>query len=111
MGGSEWLARQAGIDGVDILSVCTGIFICGAAGILKGKSICGPRAMQDRIKEKNFGQASLKGLKLRWTRDGNFWSCGTSVMRLRYPYPYLHTRVPILSLSLSLFLWSAVMYV
>ncbi|KAI0512459.1 class I glutamine amidotransferase-like protein [Xylaria bambusicola] len=75
-GASDWLARQGATEGVDILSVCTGIFTCGAAGLLKGKSICGPRSMQDRIKAKNFGQKSLRGSELRWIQDGNFWSCG-----------------------------------
>ncbi|KAI1368646.1 class I glutamine amidotransferase-like protein [Xylaria arbuscula] len=75
-GASEWLARQGATEGVDVLSVCTGIFTCGAAGLLKGKNVCGPRSAQDKIREKNFGQASLKGLELRWIQDGNFWSCG-----------------------------------
>ncbi|KAK5637499.1 hypothetical protein RRF57_013214 [Xylaria bambusicola] len=75
-GASKWLARQGATEGVDILSVCTGIFACGAAGLLKGKNICGPRSMQDRIKEKNFGQKALRGSELRWIQDGNFWSCG-----------------------------------
>ncbi|KAJ3491163.1 hypothetical protein NLG97_g5642 [Lecanicillium saksenae] len=38
----EWLRQQASTDGVDILCICTGIFLCGAAGILDGKRASGP---------------------------------------------------------------------
>ncbi|KAI1813979.1 ThiJ/PfpI family protein [Poronia punctata] len=69
----------------DILSVCTGIFICGEAGLLerkegkgKGKErvkACGPRGMQD-VLEKKFPEAEFVGGRVRWWRDGRFWSCG-----------------------------------
>ncbi|TGJ85076.1 hypothetical protein E0Z10_g3689 [Xylaria hypoxylon] len=75
-GALEWLSKQGATEGVDILSVCTGIFLCGAAGLLKGRNICGPRAMQDAIKEKGYAPASMKGHELRWIQDGNFWSSG-----------------------------------
>ncbi|KAI1173864.1 class I glutamine amidotransferase-like protein [Nemania sp. FL0916] len=75
-GALEWLAKQAATDGVDVLSVCTGIFLCGAAGLLKGKDVCGPRAMQDLIRGMGYGEKSLKGDELRWLQDGNFWSSG-----------------------------------
>ncbi|KAI1734232.1 class I glutamine amidotransferase-like protein [Xylaria scruposa] len=72
----EWLRQQGATEGVDILSVCTGIFLCGAAGLLKGKSVCGPRGMQEELKQKGFGPKSMRGHELRWIQDGNFWSSG-----------------------------------
>ncbi|KAI1420618.1 class I glutamine amidotransferase-like protein [Xylaria sp. FL1777] len=75
-GATEWLSKQAATEGVDILSVCTGIFLCGVAGLLKGKNVCGPRALQGALKERGFGPASMKGHELRWIQDGNFWSSG-----------------------------------
>ncbi|KAF3015645.1 hypothetical protein E8E14_011644 [Neopestalotiopsis sp. 37M] len=82
----EWLRQQAEcptnnlltqiLGLADILSVCTGIFICGYAGLLNGRTVCGPRALQDTIKEK-FGEDIVqKGTELRWVQSGNFWSSG-----------------------------------
>ncbi|KAI8632171.1 class I glutamine amidotransferase-like protein [Xylariaceae sp. FL1651] len=75
-GAVDWLRRQGATDGVDVLSVCTGIFLCGAAGLLKGRDVCGPRGMQDLLKERGHEPKSLRGHELRWIRDGNFWSSG-----------------------------------
>ncbi|KAI0848896.1 class I glutamine amidotransferase-like protein [Daldinia vernicosa] len=72
----EWLSAQADTPGVDILSVCTGIFICGEAGLLRGKRACGPRALQDMIRQRGFGEKELIGDKYRWVQDGNLWSGG-----------------------------------
>ncbi|KAK6226712.1 ThiJ/PfpI family protein [Colletotrichum tabaci] len=59
----------------DVLSVCTGVFLCGAAGLLKEKTVCGPRGIQDLLR-KRFPETEFVGEKYRWYRDGNFWSCG-----------------------------------
>ncbi|KAK0631842.1 ThiJ/PfpI family protein [Immersiella caudata] len=71
----DWLAAHAARKETDILSVCTGIFVCGEAGILRGKKVCGPRSMQTQLKAK-FEGATWFGDSLRWIQDGNFWSCG-----------------------------------
>ena len=71
-----WLrAHGERTDTTDILSVCTGIFLCGEAGLLDGKQASGPRWMQDQIKQK-FPKAKLVGDELRYIQDGNLWSCG-----------------------------------
>jgi len=70
----DWLAAHAARKETDILSVCTGIFICGEAGLLKGKKACGPRGMQAQLRAK-FGGVTWLGEDLRWIQDGNFWSC------------------------------------
>ncbi|KAI1157166.1 class I glutamine amidotransferase-like protein [Nemania diffusa] len=75
-GAVEWLAKQGATEGVDILSVCTGIVLCGAAGLLKGREICGPRGMQDILKQQGYEAKSMRGHELRWVQDGNFWSSG-----------------------------------
>ncbi|KAI1804995.1 class I glutamine amidotransferase-like protein [Daldinia bambusicola] len=75
-GALDWLRRQGETPGVDILSVCTGIFVCGEAGLVKGKTVCGPRALQDMIRQRGFGERELVGDKYRWVQDGNFWSAG-----------------------------------
>ncbi|KAI1828484.1 class I glutamine amidotransferase-like protein [Xylaria intraflava] len=75
-GAVDWLRRQGTTEGVDILSVCTGIFLCGAAGLLKGKTICGPRGGQELIKQRGFEPKCMRGHELRWIQDGNLWSSG-----------------------------------
>ncbi|KAF9075687.1 ThiJ/PfpI family protein [Rhodocollybia butyracea] len=72
----DWLKKQSETKGTDILSVCTGIFICGEAGLLKGRTVCGPRGMQDLISKKYGKDIVQKGTELRWVQDGNFWSSG-----------------------------------
>ncbi|SPQ17841.1 e8fd80f6-715d-48da-bd18-63d5428cde73 [Thermothielavioides terrestris] len=51
----EWLAAHAARPETDILCVCTGIYLCGAAGLLKGKKACGPRALQGDLAKKFEG--------------------------------------------------------
>lgn len=83
-GGLKWLARHAATEGVDILSVCTGAFICAAAGIADGKLFSGPRGLQADLK-KNHPAIKLVGDDHRWVRDGNLWSSG------EYDCVYLHS--------------------
>lgn len=72
-----WLAQQAATPGVDVLSICTGIFLCLDAGILKGKKVSGPRDTK-RIWGKRFDgkDVHLVGDEYRWWRDGSLWSSG-----------------------------------
>lgn len=72
---TDWLAAHAARPETDILSVCTGIYLCGAAGLLKGKKACGPRGLQGQLAKK-FDGVEWLGEKLRWVQDGNFWSSG-----------------------------------
>ena len=74
--------------GTDVLSVCTGIYWCGAAGILDGRQSSGPRGLQDDLKKK-FPKVKLVGDNHRWTRDGNFWSSG----EFHYPGPEVYLSV------------------
>ncbi|KAI3325063.1 ThiJ/PfpI family protein [Xylariaceae sp. AK1471] len=71
----DFLQAHSKCETTDVLSVCTGIFLCGAAGLLDGRTACGPRGMQDIIRQKH-PTAKLVGDKYRWIQDGNFWSCG-----------------------------------
>ncbi|KAH8881362.1 ThiJ/PfpI family protein [Thozetella sp. PMI_491] len=72
---TSWLADQAAHPDTDILCVCTGIFLCGEAGLLKGRRVCGPRGLQNQLRVK-FEGATWLGEELRWVQDGNFWSSG-----------------------------------
>lgn len=87
----------------DVLSVCTGAFLCGAAGILEGKKVCGPRGLQDVLK-KRFPGARFVGDEFRWCRDGNFWSCGMSFFFSFFFLPPLLFS-PFLPFFLSFFLY------
>lgn len=68
--------RKNGEKMTDVLSICTGIYLCGEAGILKGKTVCGPRGLQEDIRKRGYGENELVGDRYRWWRDGNIWSCG-----------------------------------
>ncbi|KUI67294.1 Isonitrile hydratase [Cytospora mali] len=71
-----WLRQQSDAAGTDILSVCTGLFICGAAGLLDGgRRACGPRGLQAELRGR-YPRCELVGGALRWVRDGNLWSSG-----------------------------------
>lgn len=74
-GGLQWLKKQFETEGVDVLSVCSGILICGAAGILDGRKASGPRGIQDQIR-KQYPGVTLVGDHYRWVQDGNLWSSG-----------------------------------
>jgi transcriptional regulator GlxA family with amidase domain len=77
-GGLEWLKKQSEVPNVDVLSICTGIFLCAAAGVAEGKSASGPRGMQDVLKAR-FPGVKFVGEGQRWVQDGNFWSSGMSL--------------------------------
>jgi len=74
---TDWLRQQGQAEDTDIICVCTGILLCGAAGLLEGRRASGPRGLQDMIKKK-FPNVKLVGQEYRWVQDGNFWSSGTS---------------------------------
>ncbi|KAK5627173.1 hypothetical protein RRF57_002888 [Xylaria bambusicola] len=71
----DFLQAHSRCETTDVLSVCTGIFLCGAAGLLDGRTACGPRGLQDVIQKKH-PTVKLVGEKYRWIQDGNFWSSG-----------------------------------
>ncbi len=73
---TDWLAGHGAQKETDILSVCTGIYLCGEAGLLRGKRVCGPRGLQKQLKAK-FDGVEWLGDELRWLQDGNLWSSGT----------------------------------
>ncbi|KAK3335378.1 ThiJ/PfpI family protein [Cercophora scortea] len=101
----EWLVKQAARKETDILSVCTGIILCGQAGILKGKTASGPRGLQSQLR-KSFEDVNWVGDDMRWVQDGNLWSCGgiTSGNDLvgAYARQSRHFPSPIVELGLKL---------
>ncbi|EAQ93649.1 hypothetical protein CHGG_01884 [Chaetomium globosum CBS 148.51] len=70
---TDWLAAHAARAETDILSVCTGIYLCGAAGLLRGRKACGPRNLQGDLAKK-FEGVQWVGEEMRWVKDGNLWS-------------------------------------
>ena len=68
--------------GTVVMSVCTGIFVVGMAGILDGKKATGPRGLLGGLKGK-FPGAEWEDR--RWTSDGNVWTSGEPFSPLCYP--------------------------
>ena len=60
-------------SGMDVLTVCTGVYVAGPAGILKGRRATGPRALVPELKKK-FPEAVW--VDKRWVSDGNLWNSG-----------------------------------
>lgn len=75
-GAVDWLRRQGEVETTDILSVCTGIFVCGEACLLRSRTACGPRGLQVEIRDRFGPNNVLRGTELRWVQDGRFWSSG-----------------------------------
>ncbi|KAI0152620.1 ThiJ/PfpI family protein [Xylariaceae sp. FL1272] len=72
----DFLRAHSEAPSTDVLSICTGIFLCGVAGLLDGgRTACGPRGLQDIVRKKHPG-VKLVGEKYRWIQDGNLWSSG-----------------------------------
>ncbi|KAH9221466.1 PfpI endopeptidase-like protein [Leptodontidium sp. 2 PMI_412] len=61
-------------EGVDILCICTGAYILGQSGILKGKNASGPRALVPALGKK-FPDVNWVDDK-RWVKDGHIWTSG-----------------------------------
>lgn len=76
----SWIRQQGTNPGTDILSVCTGIYLCGATGLLGRRRVCGPRALQSEL-NKMYPKAEFVCERLRRVREGNFCS-GVMVWQL-----------------------------
>ena len=61
--------------GTVVMTVCTGAFVAGPAGVLDGKRATGPRALLGELRGK-FPKATWEDK--RWTHDGNIWTSGRS---------------------------------
>ncbi|KAF2008094.1 class I glutamine amidotransferase-like protein [Amniculicola lignicola CBS 123094] len=59
--------------GVDLLTVCTGVFVAGFAGVLEGKRATGTRGVMD-VLGKTF--PGVKWVDRRYTNDGRIWTAG-----------------------------------
>ena len=66
-------------SGTDVLSVCTGVFPAGHAGLLKGRKATGPRMLLTDL-NKRFPEAIWEDK--RWVSDGNFWASGKSTFSI-----------------------------
>lgn len=74
-GALGWLRAQFDTVGVDVLSICSGIFVCAAAGITENKKVCGPRGLGLKLRAQ-FPKVTPAPRNMRWIQQGNFWSSG-----------------------------------
>ncbi|PSN72221.1 ThiJ/PfpI family protein [Corynespora cassiicola Philippines] len=68
----EFVRKQVSA-GVDLITVCTGGFVAGYAGVLDGKVATGTRGVMDLL-EKEFPK--VKWVDKRYVRDGRVWTSG-----------------------------------
>ncbi|MCJ1475380.1 hypothetical protein MMC13_004042 [Lambiella insularis] len=62
--------REHAAQGTVVMTVCTGAYLAGYAGILDGKQATGPRSLLPDLKSK-FPRATWE--ERRWTSQGNVW--------------------------------------
>jgi transcriptional regulator GlxA family with amidase domain len=67
--------------GVDLLTICTGIFVAAAAGVLDGKHASGPRGLTDILTKSH---PKVKWEDKRWWNDGRVWTSG--MLPLSFPF-------------------------
>ncbi|KAF6812288.1 ThiJ/PfpI family protein [Colletotrichum plurivorum] len=72
----DFLRDHLADDSTDVLVGSTGVYLCGDAGVLRGKSVAGPRALQDDLKARYEG-VDFVGDRFRWVQDGRLWSGGS----------------------------------
>lgn len=65
-------------SGVDLLTICSGVFVAGYAGVLDGKRATGTRGVQDML-EKDFPR--VKWEDKRYINDGKIWTSGRRARR------------------------------
>lgn len=58
-----------------ILSICTGAFVIGYAGIVKGREVTAPRLLIPEMRRR-FPEAKIWDDSVRVARDGNLWTSG-----------------------------------
>ena len=68
--------RAHAAAGAVVMSVCTGAFVAGHAGVLDGRQATGPRALLGELRKK-FPKATWHDK--RWVQDGKVWTSGTSL--------------------------------
>jgi putative intracellular protease/amidase len=61
--------------GTPILSICTGAFVIGYAGITRGREVTAPRLLIPEMKRR-FPEAKVWDDSVRVARDGNLWTSG-----------------------------------
>jgi transcriptional regulator GlxA family with amidase domain len=59
--------------GVDLLTICTGIFVAAAAGVLDGKHATGSRGVIEMLVK---SYPKVKWEDKRWWNDGRVWTSG-----------------------------------
>ncbi|TAQ88219.1 Peptidylprolyl isomerase [Chlorociboria aeruginascens] len=84
--------KGKGGEMADILSICTGCFILGQSGVLKGKRASGPRAIIPTLRKK-FPDTVWVDDK-RWVIDGNIWSSGGITNGQEMVAAYLREKLP-----------------
>lgn len=75
----DFLRGHVADDSTDVLVGSTGVYLGGDAGVLRGKGVAGPRALQDDLKARYEG-VDFVGDRFRWVQDGRLWSGGKIVV-------------------------------
>ena len=81
----KFVRAHAEKDGCVVMTICTGVYVAGHAGILNGRTATGPRGLLITGElQKKFPE--VKWIDKRWVKDGDVWCSGTLLLlNSRYP--------------------------
>ncbi|KAF2742348.1 class I glutamine amidotransferase-like protein [Sporormia fimetaria CBS 119925] len=77
--------------GVELMTVCSGVFVAGYAGVLDGRKATGTRGVMNML-EKEF--PNVTWVDKRYTRDGRIWSSGGVTNGMDLAAVYLREKWP-----------------
>ncbi|KAH6638387.1 ThiJ/PfpI family protein [Boeremia exigua] len=78
-------------DGVDLLAICTGVFVAAQAGVLNDRIATGPRGMLDRLSR---AFPKVKWQDKRYVTDGNIWTCSVITNGMDMTATYISAKWP-----------------
>ncbi|KAF6804332.1 ThiJ/PfpI family protein [Colletotrichum sojae] len=101
----NFLRDHVADDSTDVLVGSTSVYLAGDAGVLRGKNVAGPRALQDDLKTRYEG-VDFVGDRFRWVQDGRLWSGGSmancNVLVAAYALRSSHFARPVAEIGIAM---------
>lgn len=88
----QFVRKHAEHEHTTVISVCTGIYVLGYAGVLDGQTVSGPRALVDMDLKKKFPKARWGDRRWEIGGDGRLWTSGQFFAFLSLQLPRLTVR-------------------
>jgi len=69
--------RDHVVAGVELLAICTGVFVAGYSGVLDGKRASGPRGVLNLLKKEC---PKVQWAEQRYVQEGKIWTSGKALI-------------------------------